>query len=42
MNLLNIQLQGIDTTIIIYRDCIKTFMEKLKLWIRKIENINII
>ena len=38
MNLLNFQLQGLDTTIIIHRDCVKTFMDKLKLYNRKIEN----
>ena len=38
LNLLNLQLQGPDTTIIIHRDCIKTFMDKIKLWSRKIEN----
>ena len=41
MNLLNHQLQGLDTTIIIHSDCIKTFMDKLKLYIRKTENRNI-
>ena len=38
LNLLNLQLQGPDTTIIIHRDCIKTFMDKI--WSRKIENRN--
>lgn len=41
LNFLNLQLQGRDTTIIIHGDCIKTFMAKLKLWIRKMENGNI-
>ena len=41
LNLLNHQFQGLYTTIIIYRDCIKTFMDKLKLYISKIENRNI-
>ena len=40
-NLLNDQLQGIVTTIIIHRDCIKRFMDKLKLYFMKIENRNI-
>ena len=39
---LNLQLQCPDTTIIIHRDYIKTCLGKLKLWIKKIENRNIL
>ena len=36
LNLLNLQLQGPGTIIIIHRDCITKFVDKLKLWIRNI------
>ena len=35
--ILNLQLQDPNTTIIIHKDCIKTFMYTIKLWIRKID-----
>ena len=41
LNGLNRQLQGPDTNIIMHRDAIKTFLDKLALWGRKVEMGNI-